>query len=320
VASLTVTPREAGSASSFDASASRVAYGTITSYAWNFGDGTSATTTTPAATHAYAAAGVYTATLTETDSAGTSTRRVFTGQTVSRNGGPSAATSRSFVVIAHNRAALAETDRITPVLTDPLDPLPPPARPVAGRSMTVIAVQGRVNIQLPGAHTQRPLTGPAQLPLDTVIDTRRGKITIAAARDRKRATQQATFWGGVFRLRQPAAARLYTDIRLVGGDFRACPSSGRGAHPRPATTAGARHRARPAHVVRQLWVKDRHGRFTTHGRDSVSTVRGTVWLTQDRCDGTLTRVVHGMVFVRDRLHHRSALVLAGHRHLAPGAH
>jgi hypothetical protein len=38
----------------------------------------------------YAATGSYKVTLTVTDAAGTSTRRVFTGQTVSRNGGPQA--------------------------------------------------------------------------------------------------------------------------------------------------------------------------------------------------------------------------------------
>jgi YVTN family beta-propeller protein len=94
-ASFAVTPASAGSPTSFNASASTVAYGTITSYAWKFGDGATATTSTPTTTHTYAAEGSYTATLTETDSAGTSTTQVFTGQTVSRNGGSSAQTTRS---------------------------------------------------------------------------------------------------------------------------------------------------------------------------------------------------------------------------------
>ena len=65
-------------------------YGTITSYAWNFGDGVTATTATPTTTHTYATGGNYPVSVTETDSAGTSTARVFTGQTMSRNGGPQA--------------------------------------------------------------------------------------------------------------------------------------------------------------------------------------------------------------------------------------
>jgi YVTN family beta-propeller protein len=117
VASFTVTAGTAGSPSSFDASASSVAYGTITTYAWNFGDGASATTSTPTTTHTYAAAGDYTATLTETDSAGTSTTQVFTGQTVSRNGGPSAQRSRTVAVASATLApSLTGDPRPTPVL------------------------------------------------------------------------------------------------------------------------------------------------------------------------------------------------------------
>jgi YVTN family beta-propeller protein len=98
VASFTATTAAAGAPTSFDASASTVAYGTIASYAWNFGDGGVATTTGPTTTHTYASGGSYTATLTLTSSAGTSTTKVFTGQTVSRNGGPSATTTRSVTV------------------------------------------------------------------------------------------------------------------------------------------------------------------------------------------------------------------------------
>jgi YVTN family beta-propeller protein len=97
-ASLTVTPAAAGSATSFDASASTVAYGTIVSYAWVFGDGTTATTSTASTTHTYAVGCGYTATVTETDSAGTSTTQVFTGQQIVRNGASTAEVNSSFGV------------------------------------------------------------------------------------------------------------------------------------------------------------------------------------------------------------------------------
>ena len=90
VAALTVKPAPGGHATAFDASGSTVRFGQISTYAWSFGDGTTTTTTVPTVSHVYAKAGSYTATVTETDSAGTSTTVVFTGQTVSRNGGPSA--------------------------------------------------------------------------------------------------------------------------------------------------------------------------------------------------------------------------------------
>jgi DNA-binding beta-propeller fold protein YncE len=91
VAKLAVTPGFAGQPTTFDASASTVRFGTITSYLWDFGDGSPpVTTSTPTTTHVFAESGSYTARVTETDSAGTSTTKVFTGQTMSRRGDPSA--------------------------------------------------------------------------------------------------------------------------------------------------------------------------------------------------------------------------------------
>ena len=69
-------------------------------------------------------------------------------------------------------------------------------------------------------------------------------------------------------------------------------------------------------VVRSLWGADHGGHFRTHGHNSVATVRGTRWLTQDRCDGTLTKVTRGAVSVHDVRAHRTVIVKAGHSYLA----
>jgi PKD repeat protein len=135
IASFTVTTGTAGSASAFDASASTVAYGTITSYAWNFGDGNGATTSTPTTTHVYAAAGSYTATVTETDSAGTSTTQVFNGQTMSRNGGSAAQTSRLLTV----EAAPPLTMSPLPTLMTPGPGAPPSFGPSPAPTPVVIS-------------------------------------------------------------------------------------------------------------------------------------------------------------------------------------
>ena len=68
--------------------------------------------------------------------------------------------------------------------------------------------------------------------------------------------------------------------------------------------------------MRRLWGRDSGGRFRTHGRHSHATVRGTRWLTEDRCQGTLTRVTEGSVLVRDTVRRRTVVVRAGGHYFA----
>jgi len=104
----------AGQETVFDASASTVACGSIVSYLWDFGDGSpSETTRTPTVSHTYASAGLHTATVTETDSAGTSTNRVSTGQSVSRNGGARALASATVEVPPGAPVAIAAAPEFT---------------------------------------------------------------------------------------------------------------------------------------------------------------------------------------------------------------
>jgi len=87
-------------------------------------------------------------------------------------------------------------------------------------------------------------------------------------------------------------------------------------------TASARTRAGQvaarAEPVRRLWgrIGKRRGKFRTRGKYSSGVVRGTVWLTEDRCDGTLTRVASGTVRVHDFARRRVIVVRAGERYLA----
>jgi hypothetical protein len=77
------------------------------------------------------------------------------------------------------------------------------------------------------------------------------------------------------------------------------------------TTSAADQRRR----IRRLWGNAR-GRFSTRGRFATAAVRGTVWLTEDRCDGTLIRVRTGRVVVRDLVLRRNVTVRAGRSYLA----
>ncbi len=73
----------------FNANASSDDTGVV-SYRWDFGDGTTQTTSLPTVSHKYATNGTYQVTLRVTDTEGCSTTRIYTGQTVLCNGGPAA--------------------------------------------------------------------------------------------------------------------------------------------------------------------------------------------------------------------------------------
>jgi 6-phosphogluconolactonase (cycloisomerase 2 family) len=87
-----------GRSATFDASASTDLDGRVTSYRWDFGDGTSQTTADARTTHLYPQAGTFRPTLVVTDSEGCSTTMVSTGQAVLCNGTAAATRSRVIVV------------------------------------------------------------------------------------------------------------------------------------------------------------------------------------------------------------------------------
>jgi len=98
VAQISATVAPAGSSTTFSAAGSTVKFGQIVSYKWNFGDGTTLTTTVDQVSHTYQATGSYFVTVTETDSAGTSTKQIFTGHVISRNGSATAIGAISIVL------------------------------------------------------------------------------------------------------------------------------------------------------------------------------------------------------------------------------
>ena len=129
-AALSSAAGAAGSPTTLDASASTAASGTVASYTWDFGDGSSATTSSPTASHTYATAGTFTASVTVTSSVGTSTTQVFTGQTVLRNGGPGATVSATVTVPAAPVPPGPAPPPVVPVpVPVPVVPVPPPPPP-----------------------------------------------------------------------------------------------------------------------------------------------------------------------------------------------
>ena len=199
-----------------------------------------------------------------------------------------------------------------------LDTLPPPE---VGEDVNVQAASGRVLIAVQGSSARAPgvrasqkglrfvpLEQAEQVPVGSFLDTRRGTVEMVSATGSGGRTQSGKFSAGLFQVLQARSrrARGLTELRLKGASFRSCRARGS----RDAIAAGLSRR-----TIRRLRANAR-GRYRTNGRNSSATVRGTIWTTTDRCDGTLTSVRRGKVVVRDFRRKRNITLTAGESYLA----
>ena len=125
---------------------------------------------------------------------------------------------------------------------------PPPPQlppPVAGKTVNALSARGRVRVRLPGSNRYVDLGPGQQVPVGTVFDTLKGRVTLEAA-----GGQTATFYDGIFRLGQGKGATPLTTLKLV--EKLSC---GRGGK----ANASARRKK-----ARRLWG-DGSGRFRTEG-------------------------------------------------------
>ena len=180
--------------------------------------------------------------------------------------------------------------------------------PVQGKDFLVAPVAGEIRVRAPGARRSGLLKKLKNIPVGSRVDTSQGVIALVSGLP-KRKYQLATFKDGRFDAKQSARGMGTVDLVLRGKT--GCGGNG---EPDPLLAkSSARRKAKP--TGRRLWASDNRGRFRTHGRDSVATVRGTEWITEDNCDGTLTTVVKGAVQVRNRHTGRRVVVKAGRSHL-----
>jgi hypothetical protein len=194
--------------------------------------------------------------------------------------------------------------------------LPPASVPVAGVSVALHHISGLVRVQLPGHRRFIRLRRGANVPVGSVVDVTHGAVVLTSAVNLHGASKSGAFHAGRFLVTQSTGARPTTNLRLVGGTFAGCSSSLRAAGDGQPLAGIARPRPRRRRVVRQLWGSDSGGSFVTIGNTASAAVRGTVWLTQDRCDGTLVRVLRGAVLVHDDVRGVGVLVRRGQAYLA----
>jgi uncharacterized repeat protein (TIGR01451 family) len=197
----------------------------------------------------------------------------------------------------------------TAVVTQVQPPPPPPPPVVPGTFNAVSAGTIKVN------GVDRPADVLLVLSSGDIVDVTAGVITLTASDGSYGSFSSSR---PVVRTTSARGARLapgdvqatftveqavgVTRLTLVGGDFSVCT--------RPRSLS-----AKNQTPVRQLWGTAK-GNFETKGRYGAATVRGTIWLTQDRCDGTLTSVVKDTVVVTDTSLNKTVTVNEGQSYLA----
>ena len=170
-------------------------------------------------------------------------------------------------------------------------------QPVFHQSVVAGRVSGTIRFRKPGAKAFTTLGAADQaLPLGTTLDTTHGVMELSSVPKAGAAAQTSRFYAGQFKVTQPGGV---TQLALTQ---------------RLASCHGASAAAKKRRT-RKLWGNGK-GSFRVGGQYSSATVRGTKWLVQDSCAGTLTRVVSGVVAVSDRVRHKTILLRAGKKYLA----
>jgi hypothetical protein len=183
---------------------------------------------------------------------------------------------------------------------------PPPGpepTPSNGESVAVAPEGGKVLIQRPGQKKPTELREGETIPVGSIVDATKGKVLLTSV-NAAGETQSAYFFGGKFVVQQHEGSGLV--ILKLRGELNC---AGGAARHSTATASGAKS-------GRKLWGSG-HGNFRTEGSSGSATVRGTIWLTEDRCDGsTFFRVRRGVVSVRDFTKEKTISVPAGNTYTA----
>jgi streptogramin lyase len=210
-------------------------------------------------------------------------------------GGLTAGTTQVRLTAA-NEAGSVSTSSVAVTTPGPA-PVSTP-QPVEGKTVVVTVLSGTVALKVPGQRAYAKLSGTATVPMKTLVDTTSGRVKLAAMADGK--PQVGRFDSGKFRVTQHANG--ITQLALAG-----------------PLSCGKRARvaAKPKPKKRRLWGSDSGGKYRTHGQNSVATVRGTRWLTEDTCAGTRVHVSVGSVRVWDTKGGRSVILRAGQERFTP---
>ena len=177
-------------------------------------------------------------------------------------------------------------------------------QPVLGESVVAGAVSGTIKVKDKNGRF-RTLGANESIPLGSTIDATKGRVRLTSASGPAGQIQTADFYLGAFVITQTGGTKPITQLALAGALKCTTTKS------RKASTSAKKKKKKK----RLLWG-DGHGRFRTKGRRAAATVRGTKWLTEDRCDSTKVTVKRGTVVVRDFVKKKNVVVKKGHSYVA----
>ncbi len=189
----------------------------------------------------------------------------------------------------------------TPTVVPTVSPSPTPTatpEPTPQFNQTVVAEPVRGTVQVcPKGGTCFTLGAGQTIPMGSTVDTKKGAVELTSLSAPGAPPQKAEFSEGIFRITQRGNV---TELTLTE-KLAPCPKRARASAKKPKS--------------RKLWGKGT-GKFRTVGSYSAATIRGTRWLMQDSCAGTLTRVTQGAVSVRDTVKRKTVIVRAGKSYTA----
>lgn len=209
-----------------------------------------------------------------------------------------------------------QNNAATPPATPTLNTTPS-FTPTNGEKVVVKPEEGKVSIKPSGKGKYVPLEELKEIPVGAVIDATKGRVTLTSIGPNGEE-QTAEFFGGVFKVKQAEGSNLVV-LELLDETVCKAPKpkqgkKGKGASPRAfASSVSLRPSGR---TTGKLWGSG-HGNFRTEGHDGSATVRGTIWLVEDRCNGTtFFKTRSGIVSVRDFVAHKTLPLPAGKTYVA----